>query len=126
MAKLLFYKEGVIDMKLILAVIQEADVKNLLSKLIEKKYKATKLASTGGFLKARNTTLMLGVEENRVDGALRIIKENCKKRRVLDPIPPYSIGSHGEYINMDPVEYVVGGATVFVLDAFDYSTEIDK
>lgn len=113
-------------MKLILAVIQEADIKNLLSKLIEMKYKATKLASTGGFLKTHNTTLIIGVEDKRVDGALRIIKDNCKKRRVLDPIPPYSIGLHGEYIYMDPVEYVVGGATVFVIDAIDYTTKIEE
>ncbi|MFA5342308.1 MAG: cyclic-di-AMP receptor [Clostridia bacterium] len=113
-------------MKLILAIIQEADVKNLLSKLIDKGYKATKLASTGGFLKAHNTTLLIGIEEERVEGALRVIKENCRKRTVMDPIPPYSIGSHGEYIHMDPVEYVVGGATVFVIDAIDYSKEMEE
>lgn len=113
------------SMKLIFAIIQEADVRGLLSRLIDKGYKATKLASTGGFLKARNTTPLIGVEEEKVENALRIIKENCRKRTILDPIPPYSIGAHGEYIHMDPVEYVVGGATVFVIDAIDYSKEME-
>ena len=113
------------SMKLIFAIIQEADVRGLLSRLIDKGYKATKLASTGGFLKARNTTLLIGVEEEKVENALRIIKENCRKRTILDPIPAYSIGAHGEYIHMDPVEYVVGGATVFVIDAIDYSKEME-
>ena len=113
-------------MRLILAIIQEADVKNLLSKVIDKGYKATKLASTGGFLKAHNTTLLIGVEEEKVESALRIIKESCRKRTILDTMPPYSIGAHGEYIHMDPVEYVVGGATVFVIDAVDYSKDMEE
>lgn len=108
-------------MKLILAIIQQVDVKNLLSKLIKKGYKTTKLASTGGFLKAHSTTLLVGVEDEKIEDALLTIRENCSKRTILDPIPPYSLGGHAEYIHLEPVEYVVGGATVFVLDAYDYS-----
>ncbi len=112
-------------MKLILAIIQEADSKALLTKLTEKNFKVTKLASSGGFLKVKNTTLLLGVEDKKVDEAIDIIKENCKKRTIVDPIPPYSTGVHGEYIYMDPVEYVVGGATIFVMDAFDFSKKVE-
>lgn len=113
-------------MKLILAIAQQTDVKTLLSALVKNGYKATRLASTGGFLKAHSTTLLIGVEEEKIQEVLRIIKENCSKRTILDPIPPYSLGIHGEYIHMDPVEYIIGGATVFVLDAFDYSKAQDK
>lgn len=113
-------------MKLILAIVQQGDVKTLLSALVKNGYRATKLASTGGFLKAHSTTLLIGIEEEKTQEILKIIKENCSKRTILDPIPPYSLGIQGEYIYMDPVEYVIGGATVFVLDAFDYSKTHDK
>ena len=82
-------------MKLILAIAQQTDVKTLLSALVKNGYKATRLASTGGFLKAHSTTLLIGVEEEKIQEVLRIIKENCSKRTILDPIPPYSLGIHG-------------------------------
>ena len=91
------------SMKLIFAIIQEADVRGLLSRLIDKGYKATKLASTGGFLKARNTTLLIGVEEEKVENALRIIKENGRKRTNIRSYTSYLSVLMGRNIHMDPV-----------------------
>jgi uncharacterized protein YaaQ len=49
-------------MRLVIAVVQDQDVHRLLTKLNEKRYSVTKLASTGGFLRQGNTTLLVGVE----------------------------------------------------------------
>ncbi len=101
-------------MKLIMAVVQDKDSNRLSDALVEKDFQATKLASTGGFLKAGNTTFMIGVKDKEVDQALDIIKENCKSReQLVAPISPMG-GNADSYVPY-PVEVQVGGATVFIL-----------
>jgi uncharacterized protein YaaQ len=106
--------KGAENMKLILAVIQDQDSNKLLKALVDHNFRATKLASTGGFLKSGNTTFMIGTEDIRVDKALQIIKENCQSRdQLVAPISPMG-GNADSYVPY-PVEVEVGGATVFVL-----------
>mgnify|MGYP001188995592 FL=1 len=101
-------------MKLIIAVVQDKDSNRLINALNEAKFQATKLATTGGFLKEGNTTLMIGCQDEYVDEALEIIKENCSQReQMVAPISPMG-GSADSYIP-NPVKVEVGGATVFVL-----------
>ena len=54
-------------MKLIIAVVQDEDSSRLLSELMQQGFGVTKLATTGGFLKAGNTTLLLGVDDERLN-----------------------------------------------------------
>ena len=101
-------------MKLILAVVQDQDSNKLMNALVDNNFRATKLASTGGFLKSGNTTFMIGTEDIRVDRALQIIKKNCQSRdQLVAPISPMG-GNADSYVPY-PVEVEVGGATVFVL-----------
>ncbi len=101
-------------MKLILAVVQDQDSNRLMSALVESNFRATKLATTGGFLKSGNSTFMIGTEDKNVDKALQVIKENCKSReQLMAPVSPMG-GNADSYIPY-PVEVSVGGATVFVL-----------
>ncbi|HYF81445.1 MAG TPA: cyclic-di-AMP receptor [Clostridia bacterium] len=102
-------------MKLVLAVVQDDDVDDLVEKLVKEKLSSTKLASTGGFLREGNTTLMIGVEKDRVDSVITIIKDICKSRKqtFTTPIPP--TGSAGVFIPY-PIDVMVGGATIFVVD----------
>ncbi|MDG5789961.1 cyclic-di-AMP receptor [Evansella sp. AB-P1] len=101
-------------MKLIMAVVQDKDSNRLSDALVEKDYRATKLASTGGFLKAGNTTFLIGVEDESLEDVLSIIKDNCKSReQLVAPISPMG-GNADSYVPY-PVEVQVGGATVFVL-----------
>lgn len=102
-------------MKLVIAIIQDKDAGRLLEALVEKDFRATKLATTGGFLKAGNTTLLIGVEKERVDQVVGIIKNICKSReQIATPIAPMGapIDSYIPY----PIEVQVGGATIFVVD----------
>lgn len=65
-------------------------------------------------------TLLIGVEDDRVPDALKIIHENCRERsRNLTPVPP--MAEPGEFFMAYPVEVQVGGATVFVVpvDSFE-------
>lgn len=101
-------------MKLVMAVIQDKDSNRLLQALGEERFQVTKLASTGGFLKEGNTTLIIGCKDENVDDVLQIIKGNCSQReQMVAPISPMG-GSADSYIPK-PVKVEVGGATVFVL-----------
>ncbi|SDC73793.1 cyclic-di-AMP receptor [Shouchella lonarensis] len=101
-------------MKLIMAVIQDKDSTRLSDALMKANFRATKLSSTGGFLKSGNTTFLIGVDEGAVDEAMAIIKDNCHSReQIVAPISPMG-GNADSYVPY-PVEVQVGGATVFVL-----------
>ena len=99
---------------LIIAVVQDQDANRLLAKLMEKGYSATKLASTGGFLRQGNTTLLIGVEEESVAEVVAVIKEVCRTRKRV--VSPLAAGDQAlnTYIPT-PVEVEVGGATVFTI-----------
>jgi len=101
-------------MKLLIAVVQDKDSNRLSQALVKEGFRATKLASTGGFLRAGNTTFLIGVDDDRVEDALNIIRANCKVReQLVTPVSPVS-GAADSYIPF-PVEVQVGGAAVFVL-----------
>lgn len=102
-------------MKLIIAIVQDEDASRLISTLMNEGYSVTKLATTGGFLRAGNTTLLLGGENDRVKGALDVIERVCKSRKQIATSPSPVAGTSGVYAPY-PIEVVVGGATVFVLD----------
>ena len=101
-------------MKLIVAIIHNEDAGALVNALLERDHRATRLQSSGGFLKQSNATVMVGVEEDRVNEVVAIIRENCTSRtQVVNPMPP--IMEPGEFFMPYPLEVEVGGATVFVL-----------
>jgi uncharacterized protein YaaQ len=107
-------------MRLVISVVQDQDVNRLLSALMEHGYSATKLASTGGFLKQGNTTLLVGVEDNQVSEVTEIIKETCHSRKqLIAPMAP--IGRTVNSYTPNPVEVTVGGAAIFVLNVEDFS-----
>ncbi len=103
-------------MKLIIAVVQDEDSSRLLSVLMQQGFGVTKLATTGGFLKAGNTTLLIGVDDSRLDEAISAIETACKSRKQISTVPTTMAGgmSHSEYTAF-PIEVTVGGATLFVL-----------
>lgn len=79
-------------MKMIFAVIRDKDSYAAIGALSEKNIGVTKLASSGGFLREGNTTLMIGVEDSRVEEVMGILRENCAKRTQIDVAAPYPIG----------------------------------
>lgn len=101
--------------KLVVAVIQDKDSLKLMENLVDKGYRATKLASTGGFLKAGNTTMLIGVSQEQVEEVVSIIRSVCKSREKIVTAMSPTGGAVESYVPY-PVEVVVGGATIFVLD----------
>ncbi len=101
-------------MKLVIAVVQDEDSNRLSDALTKNDYRATKLASTGGFLRSGNTTFLIGTDDALVPKLLDLIRDNCRAReQMVAPVSPMG-GNVDSYIPY-PVEVEVGGATVFVL-----------
>lgn len=105
-------------MKLVLTIVNNDDAAVLTSELTRSGFFATKLSSSGGFLHAGNTTLMIGVEDAQVSAVRGLIEQYCKKRKQLAPPVPAHF-AEGLATSL-PIEVTVGGATVFVLDVENF------
>ena len=102
-------------MKLVIAIVQGEDAGRTVQALSTAGISVTRFASSGGFLQQGNVTLLVGVDEERVEQAVQLIRENCRERtRYLTPMPP--MVEPGEIFMPFAVEVQVGGATIFVLD----------
>jgi len=105
-------------MKLIIAIVQDQDDPSLVEELTENEFRVTKLASTGGFLKSGNTTLLMGVENESVEKVLDIIEHTCKTREITTSL--LSVTMPGDTYIPYPLDVKVGGATIFILDVEKY------
>ncbi len=105
-------------MKLIVAIVQDQDVNALMDALTEKKYRVTKLSSTGGFLKSGNTTLLIGVEDEKVNEVKELVDNNCKTREITTSL--LTVTMPGDTFVPYPLEVKVGGATLFVLNVEEF------
>ncbi len=101
-------------MKMILAVIKGDDVKNVTKQLLTEGFQFTTLASTGGFLRTKSTTLLCGMRNERVPAALDILKRFASSKKGSPP--GLSTGALGYVATDIPAEFTFGGATVFVMD----------
>jgi uncharacterized protein YaaQ len=100
--------------KLIVAVVHNEDARAMIDVLLKHEYRATWLHSSGGFLKQSNATILVGVDDAKVDDVVALVRENCHSRtQTVSPIPP--IMEPGEFFMPYPLEVEVGGAVVFVL-----------
>lgn len=101
-------------MKLVFAIVNDQDGSKVLEALNKEGFSVTKLATTGGFLKVGNMTLIIGTEEDKVQKVIDIVKEKSHKRKqvIMSPIVFESTGGFAT----QPTEVEIGGATVFVMD----------
>ena len=97
-------------MKLILAIVSNDDASAVSSALTKNNFYMTRLATTGGFLRAGNTTIIVGTEDDLVDKCIDVIGSEAKRRTEIVPSTAASF----------PVEVQIGGATIFVLDVAQF------
>ena len=84
-------------MKLVIAIIRDSDDGTVINQLVARSYRVTRVASTGGFMRRGNVTLLIGAEANQVQEVIDVLREVCS-----------------------PAEAGHGRATVFVVDAQDF------
>lgn len=99
-------------MKLIVAIVQDYDAPELLRAMIDAGFRVTQVSSTGGFLRAGNTTFLSGVDDEEVEPLLTVIQSNCAER--IEVIRPSGVADFDEWYPPDLLEVEVGGATVFI------------
>lgn len=102
-----------LHMKFVIAIVQDYDCDRLLRAITARGFRATRISSTGGFLRMGNATVFMGVDNTRVSEALEIIRQSCESRVEvqLDATSP-------EYVEWFPAgmhEVTVGGAVVFIV-----------
>jgi uncharacterized protein YaaQ len=97
--------------RLIVCFAHRDDAARLVTALQEAELRVTELRSEGGFLRARNATLLIGLEDEQVAAALRIIERNSERRS--EQVPMELLG--GLDAAWLPTEVTYGGATVLVL-----------
>lgn len=104
-------------MKLILAIVSNDDSGAVASAMTKAGYQITKLATTGGFLMAGNTTFISGVADEKVQDVIDLIAKHSSRRTQV--VPSTSTMDVGMYSSF-PVEVSVGGATIFVLNVENF------
>ena len=98
-------------MKLVIAIVQKEDSNNLQKALVKNNFRATKLATSGGFLSQGNTTFLVGCEDEQVDDILKVIKQESRAREEIATPHMVSTG----YEITQPLKITVGCATCFVV-----------
>jgi uncharacterized protein YaaQ len=97
--------------KLLIAIVHEDDAGRLVEALRDASLRFTEVPSRGGFLRARNMMIVMGLEAEQLDDALRLIDENCHSRTMSVPVE----GLGAMEASWLPTDVTHGGATVFVM-----------
>ncbi len=62
-------------MKMLIAILDDDNVETLLQALTAESFRVTRVASTGGFFRKGSATLLMGLEDEKVELALKILRE---------------------------------------------------
>ena len=101
------------DQKLIVVITSNDEADALINKLVERGYPATKVSSTGGFLRRGNATIFSGVDAGDLDSVIAIIRSECKAH--TEYVPAQTLPFPESIHPAEPLQVRVGGAIVFVL-----------
>jgi uncharacterized protein YaaQ len=97
--------------KLILAIVDDRDVDKVMTALTSQRISITHVSSTGGLLFPRNSTLLIGLDEQYLPQAMTVIAELAAPRQSY---MPYTY--EGSVTSAGFAEVQVGGFLSFVLD----------
>ncbi len=101
------------DQKLLVIIASDTDADTLIQKLVQRGYPATKVSSTGGFLRRGNATIFSGVDADDVDNVIALIRSECEARTEF--LPSQALPFPESILPSEPVEVRTGGAIVFVV-----------
>ena len=103
--------------KLVFAILQGDDYEQVVRELNKNGFYVTLLNSVGGFLKKRSVTIMIGLEEARLEDLLAILKEEAGERiETVYQTPAVTGGPMMVIPPTIPMDVNCGGVTIFVLD----------
>ena len=71
--------------KLIVAIVPDRVAQRVIAALVERRFGATSVGSTGGFLRRGNTTILTGVPADQADEAARLIEATSRASHDTEP-----------------------------------------
>ncbi len=71
-------------MKLIIAIVKDVDDVTVTTLLLERGFRVTRVASTGGFLRSGNVSLLIGTDPDRLQEAIDLLRETCCSPEIPD------------------------------------------
>ncbi|MDO8616061.1 MAG: cyclic-di-AMP receptor [Dehalococcoidia bacterium] len=101
------------EQKLLVVITTDDEAEALIRALVERGYPATKVSSTGGFLRRGSATILSGIDATDVDAVLDIVRKRCKAR--TEYVPAQALPFPESIYPAEPVQVRVGGAICFVL-----------
>ncbi|MBM4085788.1 MAG: hypothetical protein FJ272_13450, partial [Planctomycetes bacterium] len=101
--------------KLVIAIVNKHDARHLRDALVGGGFRFTEVASSGGFLREGNVTLLIGVPAEQVDNCIALIQQHCHARDQAVNLQPPDIRMVGDMVGQ-VMTVKVGGAQVFVLN----------
>ena len=99
--------------KMSMAVLSGGNAMETVRDLTARGFYTTMLSSTGGFLKKKSVTLLIGVERAQVDTVLEILEKHAKKH--IEASFVTSPDDTGVAVKT-PVKVETGGTVAFVMD----------
>jgi uncharacterized protein YaaQ len=106
-------------MKLVVCVVHNRDRNRVTDELIKLGFKFTVIGSSGGFLREGNTTMLIGVDEDKLDQLKAVIHQNCEQREQMVNVAPFDSGAPGGFLPT-PIKVPVGGAVMFVMNVDEF------
>ena len=101
--------------QMVLAVVQDEDVGPLCDQLTSRGFRATRISTLGSFLARGNATVLIGVDEQRVEDVIAILGSVCRTRRSYINAVPWATGAGDPaLLHPTPLEVEVGGANIFI------------
>jgi uncharacterized protein YaaQ len=91
--------------KLIWAIVPDAHAGRLVDALVRRGFRCTRFRSRGGFLRAENNTLLLGVEDDRLAEALQLIRDQSRAHERPTPLSQGTASTAGATIFVQDVEH---------------------
>ncbi len=96
-------------MKLVISILHSDIAESVGAAMSSAGFYATKLSTVGGYLKNGNVTFLTGVEDERVDELISLIRSNSETSfEIMN-------GGTADSFASFPIEVKAGGATIFVL-----------
>jgi uncharacterized protein YaaQ len=103
-------------MKMIIAIVQADDASRIMEALVDAGHRATRIATTGAWLRRENVTLLLGAEDERVEEVLQVLQRTGQHRSAPASAWQEITGA----LNPQTTNVEVGGATIFVLNVEEF------
>ncbi len=102
--------------RLMLAVVQEEDLENAFSMLNKLGFSVTRLITSGGLLRKRNATLIIGLAQGHAGTVVKALQQSCRQRveYLSSPLPGMQVGT--------PSKITIGSATVFTFEVEYFDT----